>query len=421
MRVGKTRGYPRTMPLSDLKIRNAKPTEVGYRLPDGDGLHLFVTPAGGKWWRIRFRFGGREQLLSIGSYPTMTLAQARERRAEVRADLKAKRDPRREAVPEPVAAPVGPTFREIALQWHAIEASRWKPSHAIKVAARLEKEVFPALGGLQADAITAPIILKSLLPMQARAAIGLAHRVRGYISCIFAYGLAAGICTGNPAAGIQRAMMHKLPDGHLPAVTSIEDARRVLRALDLAVAYPVTRLAIRLLALTAVRPGELRVAEWAEFHIAGEAPTWQIPAAHMKGGRRPHIVPLSRQAVDTLRVLRGITPGCVVAFPAKGNTIRPISKSTISDTLRRAGLKGQQVPHGWRASFSTIMNERSRADRWVIDQMLAHTPKDPVEAAYNRSTNIDRRREIAQEWADLLMVDIMPPEQLLNLPRNRIS
>jgi integrase len=389
--------------LSDAAIKAAKPRGQPYKLTDGQGLHLFVTPAGGKLWRLRYGFAGKEKLLSLGPYPGVTLAKAREMRDAAKASLRSGRDP---GVEKKVRRALGgnPTdsFEAIARDWHARQTPTWTERHAADVLLSLEQGVFPVLGSLSIGEITAPLVLGVLRQIEARPAVETARRVRQRMSAVFVYAIALGIGENDPAAIVKGAMA-PLVKGRQPAITDLAEAREVLAGVEAIPAHPVTKLANRFLALTVVRPGEIRGAAWVEFEgLSGPDPIWRIPAARMKA-KREHLVPLSRQAVDLLVALRALSGRGPLAFPNARHAHQPMSENAIGYLLNRAGYHHRHVPHGWRATFSTVMNEAYPADRHVIDLMLAHAPKDKTEAAYNRAVHVPRRRELGQVWADMLL------------------
>jgi integrase len=261
--------------------------------------------------------------------------------------------------------------------------------------------------------ITPPIILDLLRGVEGRGAVETAHRLRQRISAAFVFAMAEGRAESDPAA-VVRGALSPVTKGEQPAVTTIEEAREVLQAAEAVSAHPVTRLALRLLALTAVRPGEVRGARWSEFALDDLDPVWSIPAERMKM-KRDHVVPLSRQAVETMDALRVLTGRNELCFPSVRHNHKPMSENAIGYLINRAGYNGRHVPHGWRAAFSSIMNERRPTDRQVIDQMLAHVPKDKVEGAYNRAQHLTRREHIAQEWADLLLEGMPAARDLVGL------
>ena len=413
------------MPLTDVQIRKAKPAEKPYKLNDGNGLHLYVSAAGGKTWRYRYEFEGKEQLLTIGRYPAISLADAREERAAARAALKAGRNPtakkqriRSKATVNSEPEPSGPTFEAVAREWYDLNKGQWTYTHSGDVLRSLEKDIFPGLGDKPIASLDAPTTLGELRKIEARGAVETARRIRQRMSAVFAYAIASGIATHDPAAQVTKAMAPIVRKGRQPAITDLEGVQEVLRRGEGAPAHPVTKLALRLLALTAIRPGELRGARWDELQdLDGRSPRWVIPAARMKM-KKEHEVPLSRQAVDAIKALKPLSGRGVLLFPMSRHAHKPLSENAIGYLLNRAGYHGRHVPHGWRAAFSTIMNERFPADRPIIDLMLAHSPKNKVEGAYNRAEHMDRRRELAQLWADLLMVKQASTDEILSALRH---
>ena len=277
---------------------------------------------------------------------------------------------------------------------------------------------------MRLEEITPPIVLAAIRAIEARGARTMAQEVRGHVSEVFVWAIAAGLTENDPAAIIRKALS-PAPGGRRPALLTVAEARLLISAIDaVKLAEPGTKLASRLLALTAVRPGVLRLAEKTEFlDLDGKLPHWRIPAAKMKLSRErkedaafDFVVPLARQAVATVKVAIAASRHPKLLFPGDRGT-RPMSDSTLSQLYLDAGYRGRHVPHGWRATFSTIMNERAamegRAeDRAIVELMLAHMPGD-VEAAYNRAAYMPRRREIAQAWADDLMKGLAGPETLV--------
>ena len=410
------------MPLTDAQIRRAKPGEADYRLPDGQGLHLFVTTAGGKHWRLRYRFGGKEKLLSIGPYPAISLAEAREVREAAKSALRQGKDPgelkkRRRLTAQTDAAT---TFETVAREWHELQKPVWSDTHADDVIRSLEIDVFPEIGSIPLREITAPDVLDLLNKVTKRGAKEKPRRIRQRISAVFVYGIATRRADTDPAAIITGALP-KFTQGRQPAVIDLDQARQIIKDVDAIPARPITKLALRLLALTVVRPGTLIATPWAEMaDLDADQPTWTIPPARMKlaaryklDEARAHLVPLPRQAIETVDALRVLTGRTPYLFPNGRRAHSPMSENAIGYLLNRAGYHQRHVPHGWRATFSTIMNERFRDDRQIIDLMLAHVPKDRVEGAYNRAEHLDRRRELAQIWADLLMKGQAAPSDLI--------
>lgn len=411
--------------LTDIAVRKAKGEDRPYKKFDKDGLFLLVSPKGVRGWRFKYRFGGKEQQISFGVYPEVSLSEARSRCDAARAQLRDGLNPSAERQRIQAPAVAVSTFEIVAREWHKLQLPRWKPQHGASVLQQLESDVFPDLGAKPIVAITPPMVLATIRTIEARGAIDTARRLRQRMSAIFVYGIASGVCTNDPAAIIASAMAPMKPGGRRPAITNREGVRALLPACDAADGAAVIKLAMRLLALTAVRPGEAAGATWSEFEgLDGDAPFWRIPKERMKGElgtQAEHLVPLSRQAVATIDAIRSITGQGALLFPNRRSQHRPMAGETLSSLLDRAGYKGQHVPHGWRSSFSTIMNEvaereGSAGDRAIIDLMLAHTPKDQVEKIYNRSAYMPRRRELGQAWADLLMEGMTDPADVISLP-----
>lgn len=422
--------------LNDAKIKAARARDKAYKLGDAEQLYLYVSPAGGKHWRMNYAYPSpdgklKQKTLALGSYPSMTLVEARRRRDAAKDQLRLGRDPgveRRVAAKTQVTSN-GNTFEAVARAWHGKNKARWSAIHTRDVLDSLTENIFPEIGDLPITAIKAPKLLELLTVVEERGAIETAHRIRARISAVFVYGIAAGICEADPAASLGKALKPKPRATKQPAVTSLLGLRQMLIDAEAERCRAVTKLALRLHALTAVRPGELRFAKWEEFEdISGPSPLWRIPASRMKGdeGRKAeaggdHLVPLARQSVEILKVLHTLTGDLELLFPGERYTHRPISENTLRALLIRAGYYQRHVPHGFRAAFSTIMNERAKAlgnadDRAVIDLMLAHVPQNKVEGAYNRASYLDRRRELAQEWADMLVGDFWPPSIHLGQP-----
>jgi integrase len=399
--------------LTDVAVRKAIPRESAFKIFDSGGLFLVVTPSGGKLWRMRYKIAKREKLLSFGPYPEVTLAAARDARDSARADLRAGRDPsvvRKQLRARAVNA--DETFEKLARDWHALNQSHWTERHAGDVIGSLVTMVFPLLGNISVNDITPPMVLDVIRRIEARPALETARRVRQRMSAVFLFAIGSGVGSADPAAIIQGAMA-PMKKGRQPALVELHEVRQMIADCDAVPAHPVTKLASRFLALTVVRPGELRGARWTEFEaLDGPEPVWRVPADRMKM-KRPHLVPLTPQALEVIVELRSLTGRMPFVFPNGRNAHKPMSENAIGYLLNRAGYHQRHVPHGWRAAFSTIMNERFPADRAVIDLMLAHAAKDKVEAAYNRALHMPRRRELTQIWAGLLLAGLMPAADIL--------
>lgn len=416
--------------LKDTQVKNAKPAEKPYRLADGEGLNLFVSTAGAKVWRYRYRFDGKEKTLVIGGYPDVSLSDARQAREDAKALLKAGKDPSAVKKLEKIIGKqkAADTFEVIAREWHELQKPHWVAKHADDVLLSLEKDVFPAIGDLQINDIDAPTVLGVLRLVEKRDAKETARRIRQRISAVFVYAIASGRASTDPAA-VVRGAMAPMKKGRQPAITDLDKAREMLLRSWETPAHPVTKLGLRMLVLTAVRPGTLITTPWREWSdLDDDDPIWQIPAARMKlklqhkdDEARDHLVPLSRQAVETIAVLRSLTGRGPFALPNGRHAHKAMSENALGYLLNRAGYHSKHVPHGFRATFSSIMNERFPADRQIIDLMLAHTPKDKVEGAYNRAEHLPRRKELAQEWADIVLRDMPSAEDLLTGRRKNLK
>ncbi|TIW28756.1 MAG: DUF4102 domain-containing protein [Mesorhizobium sp.] len=408
--------------LTDVAARKAEKREKAYKLYDAGGLHLVVAASGGKLWRMKYQFGGKEKLLSFGPYPEVTLAAAREARDEARTQLRAGKDPSIAKKIRKLEAVSGDgTFETIAREWYALNKEHWVARHASDVIESLEAEIFPILGGSPIKDISAADVLACLRPIEKRGAKETARRIRQRMSAVFVYAVASGRADNDPAAMVKKAMA-PMKKGKQPAITDLDKAREMLAKAESETAHPVTKLALRILALTAVRPGTLAATPWAEWPAGSDL--WQIPAERMKlrlqhkdDEARDHFVPLSRQTIEAIDALRTISGRGPLAFPNTRHAHKPMSENAIGYLLNRAGYHSKHVPHGWRATFSSVMNERFRPDKPVIDLMLAHTPKDKVEGAYNRALHLERRKELAQIWADLILEGARPAAELLVGPR----
>lgn len=397
--------------LTNAVVKAARPGARAYKLADTGGLFLYVAPTGLKSWRFRYRLQGREQLLVLGRWPELDVGAAREKRDNAKAMLERSEDPR--------GAPSDQSthFESIARAWVAQQRDRWTPRHALDVATSLERDAFPAIGVLAVTAIDAPMVLKLLRGVEARGSIESARRLRQRIAKVFAFAMSQGIAATNPAAIVAGALQSAAVPREQPALLDIAAARQLLADVDRLDAPAVLKLASRFLALTAVRRAALLGMTWDEVEGvdwstgAVAAPIWRVPAARMKlrAGKKAlakydHIVPLAAAAVDVLRAARALSGPAGLVFPRSGID-GPLRGGALRDLYVAAGYEGRHVPHGWRATFSTIMNEAMPDARAAIDQALAHSPKDKVEAAYNRSAQLGRRREIFDAWAQLLFPD----------------
>ncbi len=389
--------------LTNAAVKAARPRAAAYKLADQRGLHLYVAPTALKSWRWRFRVDGREQLLTIGSWPEVSLDAARVRCDQAREQLGRGEDPRqaRGDVDAQVRA-----FEYVSRRWHAHMLPRWTAVHAADVLASLERDVFPAIGAMPIAAITTPVVLNALRSVEERGRLETARRVRQRISAVFTFAIAEGIADHDPAAIVARALTPPAPARHQPALLDIAGARELLAAADRVDASASIKLASRFLALTAVRLAAVRGARWSEIEdLDGGAPVWRVPAGRMKlkaakkaDEKNDHVVPLTPAAVELLRTLRTSSEGSALIFPGRAPG-RPIGEAAIGALYDRAGFAGRHVPHGWRATFSTVMNEGGDFAGDLIERALAHAAKDKVKAAYDRSEHQVQLRRLFEAWA----------------------
>lgn len=389
------------MPLSDAAVRNTKPGEKAQKLADGGGLFLLVTTSGSKLWRLKYRFDGKEKLLSFGAYPDTGLKEAREKRDAARKLLAAGVDPgeNRKAVKASRALEETNSFEVIAREWFAKQDAVWAVSHSSKVIRRLEADVFPWIGKRPMDSLTAPDLLAVLRKVEERGAVDTAHRILQNFGQVFRYAVATGRATSNPAPNL-RGALKAIKQSHFAAITDPKDIGGLLRAIDAYEGAYATKAALRLAPLVFVRPGELRAAEWSEFDL--DKAEWNIPAARMKL-RIAHLVPLSRQALEILQDLHKVTGKGRFLFPSSRTDDRPMSNNAILAALRRMGYEqGEMTGHGFRAMARTILDEVLQVRPDYIEHQLAHAVRDPNGRAYNRTAHKAERQKMMQLWADYL-------------------
>ncbi len=389
------------MALTDTAAKNAKPGAKPVKLSDEKGLFLLVTPAGGKWWRLKYRFGGKEKLLSLGTYPEVSLKEAREKRDVARKLLAAGVDPseNRKATKAAKVERAGNSFEAIAREWYAKNSATWTENHGGRIIKRLERDVFPWLGGRPIADITAPELLKVLRRIEERGAVETAHRAHQNCGQVFRYAIATGRAERDPSPDLKGALP-PVKQTHHAAITEPKAIAALLRAIDDYQGQFVTKCALRLAPLFFVRPGELRKAEWSEFDL--DKAEWNIPADRMKM-REPHLVPLCAQAVEILRELHALTGSGRYVFPGARTASRPMSDNAVLAALRRMGFaKDEMSGHGFRAMARTILDEVLGVRVDFIEHQLAHAVKDPNGRAYNRTAHLAERRKMMQQWADYL-------------------
>ncbi len=384
--------------LSDARVRNAKPKQKPYKIADGEGLFLLVTPSGSKYWRLKYFFAGKEKLLALGVYPEITLADARERRAQARKVLAAGSDPgeTRKEAKRVATLKDAHAFEVIAREWFEKRKHEWASSSANTMLARLEQHMLPKLGQRPIASITAPEVLAMLRVVEDRGNLETARRVMQMSGQIFMYAIATGRAERNPVPDLRGALKTPVVKHH--SFLQASEVPLYLRKLENYDGSLLTKLALRLLLLTFVRTTELRAAQWAE--IDWDKAEWRIPAERMKM-RELHIVPLSRQAIAVLRELEKHSGKRQHMFPNQHKPAAFMSENTMLYALYRMGYHSRTTGHGFRSTASTILNEHGfRAD--VIERQLAHSERDSVRAAYNHAQYLPERRKMMQWWADYL-------------------
>lgn len=388
------------MPLTDTAIRNAKPGTKPVKMFDESGLFLLVAPSGGKWWRFKYRFGGKEKLLSLGTYPEVSLKEARDKRDEARKQVATGIDPgeHRKAHKAAKAERTGNSFEIVAREWFAKYSPNWVASHSDKIIRRLERDVFPWIGGRPIVEVTAPELLTVLRRIENRGAIETAHRALQNCGQVFRYAVATSRAERDPSGDL-RGALPPTKEKHHASITDPKAIGELLRAIDGYQGSLVTKCALKLAPLFFVRPGELRKAEWSEFNL--DSAEWRIPASRMKM-REQHIVPLSTQAVAILRELQALTGNGSYVFPGARTNGRPMSENTVNAALRRLGYSNDEMTgHGFRSMASTLLNEQGW-NRDAIERQLAHAERDAVRAAYNYAEHLPERKRMMQAWADYL-------------------
>ena len=387
------------MALTDTAIRNAKPGEKPVKLFDKHGLYLEISPAGGKWWRLKFRFNGKENRLSLGTYPSVGLKDARNHRDEARKLLANGINPSENRKTQKSARNdrSANSFEVVAREWFAKHSPNWAATHASKIIQRLEKDVFPWLGGKPIAEIAAPELLSVLRRIENRGALDTAHRAQQNCGQVFRYGIATGRCGRDPANDLRGALAPARQE-HFAAITEPAAAGELLRAIDGFRGTLVVQCALRLAPLFFVRPGELRHAEWAQFDFhKGE---WRYFVSKTKSD---HLVPLAAQAMAILQELRPLTGHGKYVFPGR-DPKKPMSDAAVNAALRRMGYdtKTEITGHGFRAMARTILHQELGVKPEVIEHQLAHRVPDALGTAYNRTKFLKERRAMMQQWADYL-------------------
>jgi len=388
------------MALTDTGIKALKAAPKPQKHFDAAGLFLLVTPNGGKWWRFKYRFGGREKLISFGTYPEVPLKDARNARDQARKDIAAGIDPgvKRKAEKASKSVHAANSFEVIAREWFTKHEASWVESHSSKIIRRFERDVFPWIGARPIGELTAAELLSVVQRVEGRNALDTAHRTLQNCSQVFRYAVATLRVGRDPTTDL-RGALPPVKQSHHASITEPKAIGELLRAIDGYSGSFITQCALKLAPLTIVRPGELRKAEWTEFDL--DSAEWRIPPERMKM-RELHIVPLSAHAVKVLRELHALTGEGKYVYPGARTNGRPMSENTVNAALRRLGYTSDEMTgHGFRSMASTRLNEQGW-NRDAIERQLAHAERDDVRAAYNYAEHLPERKKMMQWWADYL-------------------
>lgn len=386
------------MKLTARQISTAKPTEKPYKLSDGGGLYLLVNPNGSRYWRMKYRYAGKEKLLSIGVYPDVTLAEARDKRIEAKRILATGDDPSevKQAAREAKSLAVNNSFELLALEWHDHKKSSWSSGYADDILEYLRKDIFPYIGKKAITDIKPMTMLSVLKKMEERGVLDKLKKTRQACRQIFTYAIITGRAEFNPVTDLVGAL--KTPkQQHFPHLMP-DQIGPFIHAVNAYSGSKVTRIATLLLMYTSVRTIELRASEWNEFDLDNDL--WQIPKERMKM-RRPHLVPLSRQVKSHLSELKEITGWGKYVFPGRNDAHKPMSEASINQVIKRIGFAGKVTGHGFRHTMSTLLHEKGFNSAW-IEAQLAHADRNTIRGTYNHAQYLDGRRKMLQWYADYL-------------------
>ncbi|EJH0766798.1 tyrosine-type recombinase/integrase [Escherichia coli] len=386
------------MKLNARQVDAAKPREKAYKLADGAGLYLEVVPSGSRYWRMKYRFNGKEKRMAFGVYPAVSLAQARALRDEAKKKLAEGIDPSFAKKEEKLVRDVqlNNTFQAVALEWHGTKVSRWSEGYASDILEAFNKDIFPYIGQQPVNEIKPLVLLNVLRRMESRGATEKAKKVRQRCSEVFRYAIVTGRAEYNPAADLTSAMSgHE--SKHYPFLT-VEELPDFFKALTGYTGSPLVVLAARLLILTGVRTGELRGAFWSEFDL--EKAVWEIPAERMKM-KRPHLVPLSTQALEIVQQLKVMSGHYPLVFPGRNDPRKTMSEASINQVFKRIGYTGKVTGHGFRHTMSTVLHEEGFNTAWIETQ-LAHVDKNAIRGTYNHALYLEGRREMMQWYGDYI-------------------
>ncbi len=387
------------MPLTDAAARNAKPAAKTVRMFDRDGLYLEISPRGGKWWRLKYRYAGKEKRVSLGVYPEVNLKKARARTIDARQLLDAGVDPseNRRAAKAAQVEGAANSFEVVTREWIDQQMKSWVRGHGERILTRFERDIFPWIGARPIADLTAPELLTTVRRIEKRGALETAHRALGNCGQVFRYAIATGRAKRDPTGDLRGALPAVRPT-HFAAITDPKRVGALMRAIDGYEGSLTVRCALRLAPLVFVRPGELRHAEWTAMDLDGGEWRYTVTKTNT-----PHVVPLSSQAVAILRELKPLTGRGRYVFSSARSSQRPMSDNAILAAMRRMGIaKDEMSGHGFRAMARTILDEVLGFRPDFIEHQLAHAVRDPNGRAYNRTAHLAERRKMMQAWADYL-------------------
>lgn len=386
------------MTLTARQVETAKPKEKSYKLFDGGGLYLEVTAKGSRYWRMKYRFGGKEKRLAFGVFPTVTLAEAREMRNQAKKVLAAGGDPGEVKKEEKAIQKLstGNTFEAIAREWHKSKADRWSLRYREEIIDTFEKDIFPYIGKRPIAEIKPLELLETLRKMEKRGALEKMRKVRQRCGEVYRYAIITGRAEYNPAPDLATALTPPKKQ-HFPFLTT-EELPYFLKDLAGYTGSVITKTATKIILLTAVRTQELRFARWQDIDL--EKGIWEIPAEVMKM-KRPHVVPLSKQVVELFNSLKPLSGHYELVFIGRNDHRKPISKESVNQVIELLGYKGRLTGHGFRHTMSTILHEKGFNSAWIETQ-LAHIDKNAIRGTYNHAQYMDGRREMMQWYADYM-------------------
>lgn len=387
------------MPLNDMQIRRAKPEAKAYTLGDGLGLSLLIEPNGSKSWRFRYRFAGKPKMISLGVYPTITLADARSRRDEARKLVAEGKNPSEVRKEQKLALQTESenAFEKIAREWHQMKSAKWSAGYASDIMEAFQNDIFPYVGTRPVGEIKPLELLNVLRKIEKRGALEKMRKVRQRCSEVFRYAIATGRAEFNPAADLSSALeVHQ--SNHFPFLKA-DELPDFLRALDGYTGSRLVLIATKLLMITGVRTIELRAAMWSEFDL--DNAIWEIPAERMKM-RRSHLVPLSTQALDLLNELKIMTGNYRYVFPGRNDPNKPMSEASINQLIKRIGYGGRLTGHGFRHMLSTILHENNFDTQW-IELQLAHVDSNAIRGTYNHAQYLSQRRTMLDFYSSFVL------------------